>query len=177
MASKLDQQSLSGHQSEEDRILFDRKKQIQKEINQAKLSLKGYQDANLGKRKSHRQKSPQIAQLEKGLSKLNADMKEVEQAISERGSTNNSAEVEQKPLQDCDNETETLQEVSSSAPEEKQQSESENTVAKDEKVIKPLCRKCKDRFILLEKLNATYEDREKDNKRAMERSVEINKNL
>ena len=45
MASKVALQSLSDQQKEEDRILIDRKNQVQKEINQAKLSLKGYQDA------------------------------------------------------------------------------------------------------------------------------------
>ena len=94
MASKLAHQSLSDQQNEEDRILIDRKKQIQKEINQAKLSLKDHRDANLKLKKCHRQKNPQIAQLEKRLSKLNADMKKIEHAISERGSTTNSAEVE-----------------------------------------------------------------------------------
>ena len=162
MASKVAHQSLNDQQNEEDRILIDRKKkEIQKEINQAKLSLKDHQDANLKLKKRHRQKNPQIAQLEKRLSKLNADMKEIEHAISEKGSTTNSAEVEQKPLQDSGNETGTLQEVSSSAPEETHQSESENSVSKDENVIKPLCRKCKDRSILLEKLNARYEERKR----------------
>ena len=105
-------------------------------------------------------------------------MKKLEHAISERGSTTNSVEVEQMPPQDSVNEIGTLQEVSSSASEETHQSESENFVSKDENnVIKPVCRKCKDRFIILEKLNARYEEREKDNKRIMERSVEINKNL
>ena len=72
-------------------------------------------------------------------------------ALSLESFFSNWAEVEQKPLQDSDNETGTLQEVSSSASEETQQSESENFDSKDENnVIKPLCRKCKGRFVILE---------------------------
>ena len=118
MASKLAHQILNDQQNEEVKTLIDRKTEIQKQINQTKLILKDHQDANLKLKKSHRRKNPQIAQLEKRLSKLNADMKEIEHAISEKGSTTNSAEVEQKPLQDSGNEIGTLQEVSSSASEE-----------------------------------------------------------
>ena len=176
MASNLAHQSLIGQQNE-NRILTDRKKQIQKEINQAKLSLKGLCNANLGKRKSQRQKNPQIPQLEEKLSKLNADMKKVEQAISIRGSTTNSAEVEHAP-QDSTDDIGTSQDVSYSVPEETHQSESQNPETKEENnVTKPLCRNCKGRFVTMQKLNVRYAEREKDNKRAMERSVEINKNL
>ena len=103
MASKLAHQSLNDQQNEEVKTLIDRKTEIQKQINQAKLILKDHQDANLKLKKSHRQKNPQIAQLEKKLSKLKADLKEIEHAISERGSTTNSVEVEQKPPQDSVN--------------------------------------------------------------------------
>ena len=71
-----------------------KKIEIQKLINQTKIILKGHHDANLKHKKSHRRKNPQMAQLEQRLSKLKADLKEVDQAISEKGSTTKSVEVE-----------------------------------------------------------------------------------
>ena len=118
MASKLAPQSLNNPQNEERKRLIDRKTELQKEINQAKLILREHHDANLKQKKCRRQKNPQIAQLEKKLSKLKVDLKEIEHAISERGSTTNSVEVEQKPPQDSVIDIGTLQEVSSSASEE-----------------------------------------------------------
>ena len=147
MASKLAPQSLNNQQNDEVKTLIDRQTELQKEINQARIILREYRDANLKQKKSCRQKNPQIAQLEQKLSKLKADLKEVEHAISERGSTTNSVEVEQKPPQDSINDIGTLQEVSSSASEETHQSESGKFVPKDENnVIRPACRKC-ERFI------------------------------
>ena len=61
MASKVAHQSLNDEQNGEVKTLIDRKKVIQKQINQAKLILKDHQDANLKLKKSHRQKNPQIA--------------------------------------------------------------------------------------------------------------------
>ena len=147
MASKLAHQSLNEQQNDEVKALIDRKKEIQKQINQSRLILKDHHDANLKQKKSCRRKNPQMAQLEQKLSKLKADLKEVEHAISEKGSTTNSVEVEQKPPQDSVNDIGNLQEVNSSASEETEQSESENFVSKDENVvIRPACRKC-NRFI------------------------------
>ena len=107
MASKLAHQSLNEQQNDEVIVLIDRKKEIQKQINQSKLILKEHHDANLKQKKGYRRKNPQMAQLEKKLSKLKADLKEVDQAISEKGSSSYS-EVEQKPPQDSVNEVRNL---------------------------------------------------------------------
>ena len=83
-----------------------------------------------------------MAQLEQRLTKLKADLKEVDHAISEKGSTTNSVEVEQKPPQDSANEIAILQKINSSDPEETEQAEFENFDPKDESVvIRPACRK------------------------------------
>ena len=142
MASKLAHQSLNEQQNDEVKTLIGRKTDIQKQINQSRLILKDHHDANLKQKKSSRRKNPQMAQLEQKLSKLKADLKEVDHAISEKGATTNSV-VEQKPPQDSVNEIGNLQKINSSAPEETEQSESENFVSKDESVvIRPACRKC-----------------------------------
>ena len=104
MASKLAHKSLNEQQNDEVKALIDRKKEIQKQINQSRLILKDHHDANLKQKKSCCRKNPQMAQLEQKLSKLKADLKEVEHAISEKGSITNSVEVEQKPPQDSVNE-------------------------------------------------------------------------
>ena len=99
MASKLAHQSLNEQQDDEVKALIDRKKEIQKQINQSRLILKDHHDANLKQKKGYRRKNPQMAHLEQKLSKLKADLKEIDQAISEKGATINSV-VEQKPPQD-----------------------------------------------------------------------------
>ena len=183
MASKRAHQSLNDQQNEEVKTLIDRKTEIQKQINQAKLILKDHQDANLKLKKSHRQKNPQIAQLEKKLSKLKADLKEIEHAISERGSTTNSVEVEHAS-QDNTNDIEISQESCYSASEETAQSESEIFVPKDENnVTKPACRKC-ERLVTLDEAfkraveqNAIYAEREKINERIWKETAKVNKDL
>ena len=72
MASKMAHQSLDEKQNHEVMVLIDRKKEIQKEINQSKLILKDHHNANLKHKKGDRRKNPQMAQLEKKLSKLKA---------------------------------------------------------------------------------------------------------
>ena len=139
MASKPNQQSLN----EQQKTLIVKKIEIQKLINETKFILKGHHEDNLKLKKSRRQKNPKMAQLEKRLSKLKADLKEVDQAISEKGSATKSVEIEQKLHQDSSNEIASLQNTNSSAPEETVQAVSTSFVSKDDDlVIRQPCRKC-----------------------------------
>ena len=143
MASKPAQLSLNEQQDDEAKTLIVKKIEIQKLINQTKIILKGHHDANLKHKKSYRRKNPQMAQLEQRLSKLKADLKEVDHAISEKGSTTKSVEVEQKPQQDSANEIAIIQKRNTIAPEETVKAEATSFVSKDEDlVIRQPCRKC-----------------------------------
>ena len=151
MASKKAFQGLDT-QDAEGKALIDRRTELQKEINQTRLILTDLYRVNLKGKKGYHKKNQQIASLEQKLSKLKLDLKEVEHTISERGSKTNFEEVKLNEPQDSTNDIGTSQDSCNSTLVETDQSESEIFVPKDENNddIKPACRKCKRRFVILD---------------------------
>ena len=185
MASKLAPQSLNDPLDAERKTLMDRSTELQKQINQKRLILRDLHNVNLKGKKGYHKKNQQIAPLEQKLSKLKLDLKEVEHTISERGSKTNFEEVKLNEPQDSTNDIGTSQDSCNSALVETDQSESKIFVPKDENnVMKPACRKCKRRFVILDecfkrtaKQNASYAEMEKVNEKLLEETAKVNKSL